>query len=304
MGKVLLTEGDIEALWWVWMLQVLSLDQIRRLRYFQEETGKLSHPDNVRKRLSRLAKAEYLIGDELWEEYSRKRMRIYRIGAAALPPLSYHFGVEQTRVHRPKAQNVFRQVHHTLLVSECAVRIVESLRGSDFEVPRLPPVEVPFYQTHMVGNPRSKKHVERFVSQEDIWVPTASKPHRIRPDLVFALGKEGAHRLFFLEADRGTESHAEIAAKQKGYACYAKAPDPDDPRKYLWQRYGAMRDFRVLLVTTTERRIKGLRSSLQNEPGFELMAFTTEEQLQHSNMAMEAIWTVPNGEQHPLLKSE
>ena len=304
MSRVLLTDGDIEALWWVWMLQVLTLDQIRRLRYFQEDTGKLTHPDNVRKRLSRVAKAGYLIGDELWEEHSRKRMRIYRIGSEALGPLRYHYGIEQTRVHRPKAQNVFRQVHHSLLVSECAVRIIESLRDSDFEVPRLPPVDVPFYQTHMVGNPRSKKHVERFVSQEDIWVPGSPKPHRIRPDLVFALGKQGGYRLFFLEADRGTESYPEIAEKQRGYFQYARTADPINPGKLLWQRYGKMRDFRVLFVTTSEKRIAGLRNALQEEPGFELAAFTTSEAVNTSNMVFDQIWVVPSNEQATLLRTE
>ena len=298
----------------MWMLQVLSLDQIRRLRYFHPETGTLSHLDNVRKRMSRLAKAGYLVGDEIWGEHTRKRERIYRLGKEALEPLSFYHGIEQTRVHRPKGQNTFRQVYHSLLVSVCAVRIVENLRDRSldtFETPNLDPLEIPFYQTHMVGDARKKKHVERFVSQEDISVPGYGHMLRLRPDLVFALGKENAYRLYFLEADRGTESHAEIEVKLRGYHQYQKANDPNQPGQNLWQRYGVsreipqeMRDFRVLFVTTTEKRIGLLRASLQGKPGYELVAFTTIEAAKSSNMVSDKVWMVPSGEKVALLKTE
>ena len=302
MSNLLLTDGDIEVFRWVWMLQVLTLDQIRRLRYYQPETGELSHPDNVRKRMSRLTRAGYLAADDIWEEHTRRRQRIYRIGKEALAPLRYHYDIDQARIHKPKIQNTFRQVYHTLLVSECGVRIVESLRGSDFETPALAPLDVPFYHTHAVGNPRSKKHVERFVSQEDIADPGQETPYRIRPDLVFALGKNDLFRLFFLEADRGTESPSEIAEKLRGYYQYARTLDPSEPGRWLWKKYGSARDFRVLVVTTTEKRLSVLRERLINVPGFEMGAFATAEAVQQANMVHDEIWTVPNGSCRSLLR--
>lgn len=302
MPTLLLTDGDIELFRWVWMLQVLTLDQIRRLGYFQPETGLLSHPDNVRKRMGRLAKAGYLVGDDIWEEYTRKRQRVYRLGKEALAPLNYHFGIEQNRLHKPKAQNTFRQVYHSLLVSECAVRIVECLRGTPFETPDLLPLGMPFYLTHTVGNPHSKKHVERFVTQEDIPAAGQQNPYRIRPDLVFALGTEGVYRLFFLEADRGTESAAEIALKLRGYHHYHRFADSRQPGRYLWNRYGEVRDFRVLVVTTTANRIASLREKLEQEPGFELAAFTIAEKVKKADAVLDEDWTVVSGACRALLR--
>ena len=302
MTKLLLTDGDIEVFRWVWMLQVLSLDQIRRLRYFQSDTGTLSNLDNVRKRLARLTRTGYLRADDIWKEHTRVRQRIYRLGNEALPALRYHFGIDQTRVHKPKAQNTFRQVHHTLMVSECAVRIVECLRNTEFETPDLPPLDIPFYHTHAVGNPRAKKHIERFATQEDLHVPGHLKPFRIRPDLVFALGKGGTHRLFLLEADRGTESYTEITEKLRGYRYYAEKRDPADPGKFLWQRYGPVRDFRALFVTTTQKRMESLRASLSKEPGFGLAAFADFAQVCDRNICFEEVWKVEDGSFQPLLR--
>lgn len=289
--RLVLTPGDVEVCRWLWMLRVLTIDQIRRLRYYQETTGRLSSPDNIRKRLKRLWDAGYLRGDVLQETNER----IYFLGERGLEPLRTAYGLDQRRLYRPRSPETMQQLGHPLLVSECAVRFVESIRGTDAELPELPPLWVPFYHTHAVADTRRRKHVERFVTQEDIWTPGHPEPFRIRPDLVFALAHGTAWRLFFLEADRGSESVREIALKQEGYFHLQNATDREAPNQYLWQRYGPAHDFRVLFVTTTARRVEVLRRQLGALPGFSLMAFSTTAAVKARNVVLEAVWETAIG---------
>ena len=293
-----LTSGDLEVFRWLWMLRVLTLQQIRRLRYYQSATGQLSSADNVRKRLARLKHAGYLSADLL----QTSKERLYFLAARGLAALRDHDGLDQKRLYKPRSAETLVQLQHPLMVSECAVRLVESLRGTAARTPTLPPLSLPFYHTHAVANPRARKHVERFVTQEDVWVPGRPDPYRIRPDLTFALATGSAARLFFLEADRGFEGLQELGRKLAGYAAYCHAPDPQAPECRLWQRYGQeFVDFRVLLVTTSARRITNLLRALADQPGRELAAFTTAAQLAEGNFVRDAIWTVGKGEERALL---
>ncbi|HTG33296.1 MAG TPA: replication-relaxation family protein [Thermoanaerobaculia bacterium] len=299
MGKgLVLTAGDIEVCRWLWMLRVLTIDQIRRLRYYQTETGRLSSPDNIRKRLKRLWDEGFLAGDVL----QQTKERIYFLGERGLEPLWATYGLDQRRLYRPRSPETMQQLAHPLLVSECAVRFVESIRGSDIELPELAPLWIPYYHTHAVADARLRKHVERYVTQEDISVPGHPDPFRIRPDLVFALARGSAWRLFFLEADRGSESVQEIALKQAGYAHLQEAADPNHPAQRLWQRYGPVRDFRVLFVTTTPRRVETLHRQLEGTPGFGLMAFANIRQLGIENAIFGRLWTVADRGLRSLLR--
>lgn len=297
---IAVTPNDVELFRWLWMLRVLTLGQLRRLGYYQPDTGRLSSLDNVRKRLKRLWDAGYLQGDIL----RPGNERIYFLGERALEPLGEHAGIVQSRLYRPRSTETMQQLRHPLMVSECACRFTEAIRGTDLETPELPPLWVPFYHTHAVGDPSKKKHVERFVTQEDLRVPAHVAPLRVRPDLVFALTKGDASRLFFLEADRGNEGPQEIAAKQLGYSHYFRARDPEQPERYRWQRYGDMHDFRVLFVTTHPRRIELLRRHLRDQPGFELMAFAGLENLQEKSAVFDPIWTVADESRRALMKRE
>lgn len=294
-----LTEGDIETFWWVWLLRVLSLDQLRRLRYFQPETARLSSEDNVRKRLARLAQAGYMVSDRL----HTTRERLYFLGEKALRPLRAYHGIDQQQLFRPRAGETLTQLLHPLLVSEIAVRLVESLRDTpDVNLMNLLPLELPFLHTHAIGNPRAKKHTERFVTQVDLRDPGNPEPLRIRPDLVFGLEVEESRRLFFVEADRGFEGAPELARKQRAYAAYRDTLDSDDPQHYLWQRYGDFADFRVLVVTTTAKRIESLEKVMKREKGYDLVAFGTAEEVARENVVTGGFWQTGDGRRQSFLR--
>ena len=298
----MLTATDVELFRWLWMVRVLTLRQLQRVGYYQPDTGKLSSLHNVRKRLQRLWNHGYLSGDRLLET----RERIYFLAAQALPALREHCSIPQRRLYQPRGSGTWRQVQHSLMVSECAVRVMEALRHSHLELLNLGPLHMAFYHTHAVAGTASKKHVERFVSQEDLVVPSQAAPIRIRPDLVFALAKsqhdQPLARLYFLEADRGFESAREIAAKLLAYHHYASALDPHDSTRYRWQRYGAVRDFRILLVTTERQRARSLTRSLRDKPGYELTAVASLDAVKEENPVFDPIWTNVAGRGRALAK--
>lgn len=294
-----LTVGDVEVFRWLWMLRVLTLEQIRRLRYFQPETGRLSSLDNVRKRLARLAQNGYLKADRL----RASGERIYFPTAKALGPLREHFGIEQRRLYQPRGSDTLEQLLHPLMVSECAVRMVESVRETEAKLLPLGPLDIPFYHTHAVADAGKRRHVERYVSHEDLFIPGSPQPLRIRPDLVFGLAVGSARRLFFLEADRGTESPKELAQKLLGYAHYLEALDPESPTRYLWQRYGQVQDFRVLVVTTTERRIAGLLKVFRGMDGAGLVALARFEDVRSRNPLRDDVWTLTDGPRRAFLSA-
>ncbi len=287
------TRGDIEVFHWLWMLRVMLVDQIRRVRYFQPDTERLSNLHNVRQRLRRLAQAGYLVADRLAET----KELVYFLGEEALDPLCRHHEIQQQRIYSYQAlPETERQLYHRLLVSECAVRFHEAVRNSDTELPCLAPLAAPFYHTHAVADSGKKKAIERFVTQEDVQAQGGGRPLRVRPDLVFALSRRGASRLFFLEADRGTEAVAEIERKQLAYHHYESAVDPRQNGARLWQRYGVGLDFRVLFVTTSQSRIQSLRRRLQEKPGFKLLAFATADDLKENSPVWNDIWTTASSD--------
>jgi len=294
---LVLTSTDLEIFRWLWMLRISTLGQIRRVHYFQQDSGgKLSAFDNVRKRLRRLMEAGYLTADTFLET----KERIYMLGAKALPPLAERYGIVQSRLYEPRGNDTLTQIRHPLMVSEVATRLVESLRGSAVELVDLEPLVVPFVHTHAIADSTQKRHVDRFVSQFDLEVDGVVL--RIRPDLVFGLKAEGRARLYFVEADLGSESSQQIAEKFRGYHAYRIAPDPQNRSNPCWRRYGAFEDFRVLFVTMTELRVKSLVRFLANRPGFELSAFSMLDAIKEQNMIFAGAWTSQQGTGRPLMK--
>lgn len=296
-----LTFKDREIFLWLWMVRVTTIQQIRRTHYWQADTEKLSHVKNVETRLSRLQKAGYLNGTLIQNEETGKKQKIYLLAKPALRPLRIHYGIEQKELYDFRKSNAFEKIYHALWISECACRVVECLRGSDWELDTLQPIGVPFYHTYAIGNPRRRPPVERFVTQWDFRGPNG-KNYGIRPDLVFALKKGSFSRLFFLEADRGFEGNAVISEKLEGYHYQEKHPHPEDGQKFLWRAYGNLSDYRVLFITTTDRRVENLTSSLKEVKGFHMTAFTTFKTTRSENMLFDPLWRVPDGSTRSLLK--
>jgi len=301
MTRLVITLEDVQLFWWLLQLRVLSIDQVRRLRYCHAD-GRLTAMRNVRKRLSRLRASGYLEAEGS-DATTLVRTKVYRLGQKALAPLRTHHGIEQRALYRSPGRSA--QLQHDLLVSETAIRITESLRNRSVITPPLAPLGMSFYTTRIVGNAGERRHVERYVSQEDILIASEPRPLRIRPDLVFALADGEFSQLYFLELDRGFESAGQIAGKQLAYHHFARVQDGEkgEGSRMRWQRYlPDARAFRVLFVTTSDRRVEGLRRKLHSVVGCERMAFTTIGRLQQQDPVYDPIWVTWDGSRRSLMK--
>jgi hypothetical protein len=109
------------------------------------------------------------------------------------------------------------------------------------------------------------------------WLP-------VRPDGYFCyrVGERRAH--FFLEVDLGTESNRCFRQKVRAYIAYRQSG------RYR-ERYGAYA-FRVLTITTSERRMANLRRATEAEGGGSMFWFTTLDGT-HAMACLEPIWRLP-----------
>ena len=287
-ARIEITPDDRELFKLLFMWDVMTFDQVRRIRYYEPVSGRLTTARNVSSRLSRLTRARYLRGQ--WLNTTWGRRRGFVLGERSL--------LELRRVV-PKIQQAslsgrvpLHQIEHALMVTECACRLVESLRDcDDVEVPSLEPLGLPFYSAYTVGVPSARRHEHRFVTHHQ----------GVRPDLVFALRDAvgRACRLFFVEVDRGTEGVAKIEQKLWAYSAYSTAADA--PHRH----YGTdIDDIRVLFVASSRRRIHSIRDRLSSNPGFSLLAMAVAEDLFGSakNFVLDPVWMVPDGSWRPLIR--
>jgi len=283
-----LTEGDVDVFELLFMLGVMSVDQIRRVRYFQPETGGLSVKGNVLKRLSRLRKGGYLRSEAVYTT-GRKQILVYRLGDAGLQQLQVRNPrISQTRLYSAPEKTA-HQMLHALMVTDCAVRIIESLRSTDVTSPKIGPLALLFYHSRVVADPGERGALRRFATHHEMRF--RGEDRTIRPDLVFALQRGKRARLFLLEADRGTEGYGQLEEKVRAYDAFSRVHLDNPPNAPLCTEYSdAIRDLRVLFVARSVNRIDGILRRLRDVPGIEMIRFTTKDHIMNSNMAFDAPW--------------
>jgi hypothetical protein len=239
----------------------------------------------VRARLARLREAGYLRAERVYDE-ERRNILAYRLADRALPELrNKNQAVTQREVYKPPERTA-HQLLHSLMVSECAVRVIESIRDSDLVAPALAPLGLPFYHARVVAEPGPRRSVQRFVTQDEVEID--GRGYSIAPDLVFALRRGERERLFLVEADRGGEGYSELQRKVRAYGAYERSLCGRGGCKYS----DVVRDVRVLLVALSGVRIKGVLAHLAATatPGAELLRCAPLEIVRGANMVFDAPW--------------
>lgn len=174
-----------------------------------------------------------------------------------------------------------RFLEHALALSEFRLLLELALRRLPFLTLRrfVPDFEVKEHLKATGGKERFK-----------LYYAFPSGPPRRRvvyPDamIVLAVGddKEGQQRLFFVEIDRGTESHGVICDKVFAYERYLEAG--------IFRKFGAFPRFRVLLQTHSPRRARLLRETLASVRGGELVWIAAEPDLTPETILTGAVWT-------------
>lgn len=113
--------------------------------------------------------------------------------------------------------------------------------------------------------------------------PKTDKKHPVIPDayFVYELGETGLRAHFFLEIDMATMSNPRFAEKVERYLLYRQG-------RYFEERYEG-RSFRVLVVTTSQRRLRNLKQTTEQAGGKSTFWFATFEGLD-SGKILGDIW--------------
>ncbi len=94
---------------------------------------------------------------------------------------------------------------------------------------------------------------------------------------------EGMSQLFYYEQDMGTMYSEQIAHKIKAYHLHFES---GDFKRFLPNAL----DFRALFVTTSQKRLDRLQSTLCDTPGYSKFFFTTMDKVTPDTVFDEKIW--------------
>src|SRR5262249_37603630 len=118
-----------------------------------------------------------------------------------------------------------------------------------------------------VGERTEEGHVKKYIRKRVNDIAFSSVSYSHTPDAVFALEKDGRSALFFLEIDRGGEV---LTDTRKGFLkCIVFYLNLWSGT--VWKRYEKdfgkeFKTFRVLIVTTSQERLKHMREAVTAYP--------------------------------------
>jgi hypothetical protein len=178
-------------------------------------------------------------------------------------------------------------LRHFLKINDFRIALHKACRSSDISLLGF----IPEYYGESAERGVPVKYIKDFIC--DITKPGAKLSHT--PDGVFALAKNQAAALFFLEIDRGTEV---VSSEEKGVLKAA--------RFYLnylasagYQRYREdfgceqFKGFRALVVTTSDARVENMRKAISGfnfvDKAKKFIWLTTDRQIDYTTI-FQPIW--------------
>ncbi len=130
---------------------------------------------------------------------------------------------------------------------------------------------------------------ERFIKADYDTISVGNgKPHAVQPDSYAAITIP--HKLlsttthYLVEMDRGTEARRQFEPKIPTYIAYFRSRE-------CRARYGTNK-LRVLIVTTSPRRLANIKKITESADGKSRFWFTTLDQLKETNALQDSIWQV------------
>lgn len=199
---------------------------------------------------------------------------IYSVGKAALPLISRRLEIDLPEVVRHyKRGKTPTFIEHTLAIVDVWIALRTAVAQRE-------DVELESWVPEML----CRHEWEIRSANGGRWTKESFKP-----DAFFRLAQGGKYASFFVEVDLGHTSSRQFLGKLMTHKRYLESG-------LFEQTYGAG-EFKTLVVTTGERRLKNLRA-LVEEHASRLFWFTTFQQIQEQG-ALSPVWSVP--EQRELL---
>jgi hypothetical protein len=269
--RMVLTERDKRIILAVYENRYMSRDQIRNLFF--------NVTSMANERLMRLYQHGYL--DRLYPPVSfGSTQAVYGLDRKGAELVAKELGIAKESINWKKRNSKveFLFLEHTLAVSEFRVCLELAAREAR-------KIEVLFWK------PQSKALNDRVPDPE-----RQSKYLLVSPDAFFGIlttnglpaeaSAKAGKAYFFLEADLGTESTERFKKKIIAYRNYWKSG------KYQ-EKYG-FKSFRVLTVTTSEKRLNNLVAMACDCGAKGMFLFTTQD-LTKPNNVFDNVWLTPTG---------
>ena len=252
----------------------MSLQHVKRLVFSEKQ-----HRTGVQARLRKLRDHGYIGAQMLHNEAGKSIGYVYYLKAPAYERLD----AEYKRRRLPKAQFLL----HALDVVTIQVQL-ESWFSNH------PTVDlvgfIPEWKTHQVKG----GHRVQIVREQ---LTIGGEAVVFKPDAAFVLEHPKGRKLFFVEADRGTEYRRQIERKVRAYAEFSRHPER------FQKKYNAGGKFGVLFITTkSEKRIRSVQQWNWDRP-IDNWLMTTMEAFQNATSPTDRIWYKGLGTEHvPLVK--
>ena len=247
-----ITDRDLRVVHSIYRHKYLSASQIQTLHFPSETTRN--------RRLRRLIEEDYV------EPFSIANIpeRIFRISHPGARLVASRLGVapeDLLRTPSTKTPKDYYFMRHFLRLND--VRIALELGAEET------PVSLRGFIPEYYGTKEKDGSVHKYVRDATFGIQNPEERLAHTPDAAFCLEKEGSPALFFLEADRGTET---LSNPQKGvlkmvrfylgylanggYESYSEDFKTEEP----------FSGFRALIVTTSEKRLANMRSAVSSLP--------------------------------------
>ncbi len=273
-----LRERDMMIIRLVWDCRYLTRLQIQRFLFPSQEKGKEHSRKNiVTKRLMLLYHNGYV--DRLHPPVASNRGSspiVYCLDRKGARLLAAELGVDMPALGWQKRQRgrglLF--LEHTLAVNDFRIAVTLAARQDGYAILRW-------------LDERSLRENELREGLKEIALGVG-KGRSILPDAYFTLEVHGKKAGFFVEVDRGTTPGRRIRRKVRIYREYYASG--------LYEEHFQRRRFRVLTVTTSDRRLGNLKRWAETERGGWLFWFTTERSVGPEAVLSQAIWKVAGEE--------
>lgn len=256
------TERDGEILKMVNDCRILRSDQLERLFFQSRSTAQF--------RLSRLFHHEFLERHFLSVVSGgpASSPALYTLGKRGAQLLISRYGYERSQLRVMKRDTLgWHVVEHVLTINEVRVAITVACREQGIEL-----VE---WRDETVFRAQPD-----YVELKDKRGRSRQKP--VLPDGYFCLNTPKGKARFFLEVDRGTEALSKVAPQLQVYETYTSSGQ-------YQQRFQA-RSLRILIVTTTLKRLDNLKAVTRKVGGDRKYWFTTLEQINPQTVLTAPIW--------------
>ena len=186
-------------------------------------------------------------------------------------------------------------LHHALDLSEFRVHLELALQShSIVELKRF------VADFELKGKTKDAVGKKRYRLYDEVEHPVHRQSYVVYPDaLIILQGKDDyAHfqKLYFLEIDRGTESHTVLRNKIIGYNLYRNLK--------IFQKFGKFDRFQVLIQTSSPKRMENLQKAFTDLEGADLVWLTDHTQVTAESILSKPVWQDAKGDYHPIVKQD